>query len=398
MDEAKNKDTLLAHLGRDSERFDGAVNPPVYHASTILSPNLEHYDKPGRRFDIDKVFYGRMGTPTTRALERAVAQLEGGAESIVVPSGVAAVTIAIMAFVEAGDHILVSDSVYIPTRTFCKGTLARMGVETSYYDPSISEGIADLFRDNTRLILLESPGSYSFEVQDLPAISKLAHERGISVLYDSTWSALLYCQPFALGADVSIQSATKYISGHADLLLGIITSTSEVAERVRQTAYEFGQCAGPDDIYLALRGLRTLAVRLERHQKSALQIATWLAERPEVHRVLHPALPSCPGHEIWRRDFSGATGLFGVVLAHDYPREALAAMIDGLRYFGIGASWGGYESLITVSYPGRVRTASRWDVPGPTLRLHIGLEAVEDLIGDLEAGFERLHQTASQGT
>ena len=387
-------ETQLAHLGRDPERFDGAVNPPVYHASTILADSLALYEAPGRRYQKGEVVYGRYGTPTTHALQDAIAALEGGHDTIALSSGLAAVATALLSFVAAGDHILVSDNVYLPTRRFCDGILARMGVSTTYYDPAIGGDIAGLMTETTRLVFLESPGSLTFEMQDLPALSKIAHGRGIKVLLDSTWSGTLYCKPFALGADLSIQAGTKYVVGHSDAMLGLITSSEEAAPQVRRTAYELGQCAAPDDVYLALRGLRTLAVRLARHQETGLKLATWLKGRPEVARVLHPALPDDPGHALWRRDFSGASGLFGVVLARPAPKAAIAAMLEGMTLFGIGSSWGGFESLMIAAYPESSRTASTWQAPGPTLRIHAGLEDPDDLIADLEAGFERLNRAS----
>ena len=390
----KTVETKLAHLGRDPKAFHGAVNPPVYHASTILFDNLERFEERNLHFKKDAFTYARYGTPTTRALEETVADLEGGADCVTLPSGLAAVATAYLSLVQTGDHILVSDNVYLPNRRFCDHQLSRFNVETTYYDPEIGADIETLFRPNTRLICLESPGSYSFEVQDLPRICALARARGIKVLLDNTWGALLCCRPFELGVDLSIHSATKYISGHADAMLGLIVATEELAPALRRTAFAYGQCAGPDDIYMALRGLRTLAVRLPRHQENSLAMAQWLAARPEVHEVLHPALPSCPGHEFWRRDFTGANGLFGVVLAKPYSKAALAAMLEGMAYFGIGASWGGFESLMTVVYPEKQRVASTWDKPGPTLRIHAGLENIDDLLADLAAGLERLEAAA----
>ena len=386
---APSPETLLAHLGRDPRRFDGAVNPPVYHASTILAESMAAYEDPQRRDRKGEVLYGRYGTPTSFALEDAVAVLEGGHGSVAVSSGLGAVSSALLAFVAAGDHILVSDSVYGPTRKLCNGLLTRLGVETTYFDPSLGGEIAGLLRPNTRLVFLESPGSLTFEVQDVPAIAQAARAHGAKVLMDTTWAASLLCRPFELGIDVSIQAGTKYVVGHSDAMLGLITANEEVEPLVRKTAKELGQCAGPDDIYLALRGLRTLAVRLARHQETGLTLARWLAARPEVERVLHPALPDDPGHALWRRDFTGACGLFGVVLRPPCPRSAMAALLDGMGLFGIGASWGGFESLMIATYPEKNRSATAWDSPGRTLRIHAGLEDPDDLIADLEAGFAR---------
>ncbi|MDH3597041.1 MAG: cystathionine beta-lyase, partial [Rhodospirillales bacterium] len=282
------------------------------------------------------------------------------------------------------------------TRKFCDHMLRRLGVETTYYDPLIGAGIAALMRPNTRLVFLESPGSLTFEVQDAPAIAAAAKAAGAAVLMDTTWPASLLCRPFELGVDISIQAGTKYIVGHSDAMLGLITTNEAFEQKVRLAVQELGQCAAPDDVYLALRGLRTLSVRLARHQETGLALARWLAARPEVERVLHPALPGDPGNDLWRRDFSGASGLFGVVLRAPCPRAAVAAMIEGMELFGLGSSWGGFESLMIAAYPERTRSATTWDAPGRTLRIHAGLEHPADLIADLEAGFERFNRAVRE--
>jgi len=389
-------DTLLTHLGRDPETFHGAVNTPVYHASTILADCLETYENPARREGKGAIFYGRFGTPTTFALEDTVAALEDGHGTVAVSSGLGAIACALLAFIEPGDHILVSDSAYLPTRKFCDGLLRRLGVETTYFDPGLGTDIARLLRPTTRLVFLESPGSLTFEMTDVPAVARVAREAGAWVLMDTTWAASLLCRPFALGVDVSIQAGTKYIVGHADAMLGLITANEAAEPKVRATARELGQCVGPDDLYLSLRGLRTLSVRLARHQETGLALARWLAGRPEVERVLHPGLPGDPGHQLWQRDFSGACGLFGIVLREPCTHAAIAAMVDGMALFGIGASWGGYESLMIASYPEKCSSATTWDSPGRTLRLHAGLEDPADLIADLEAGFDRFHKALKQ--
>lgn len=384
-------DTKVVHAGRHPERFEGAVNPPVFHASTILSATLADWDrkKTDRARDVQGTYYGRLGTPTTRALEEALAELEGGYRTVLVPSGLAACTTAILAFTEQGGHILLPDSVYAPTRHFATRFLARFGVETTFYDPLVGAGIAGLLRDNTKFVFLESPGSLTFEVQDVPAISAVARARGIPTLIDNTWATPLYCKPLALGVDVSIQAATKYVVGHSDAMLGTITCTEAAWPRVRNAHHELGQCAGPDDVNLAQRGLRTMAVRLRRHWDTGVQLAEWIARQPEVERVLHPALPGDPGHALWQRDCTGATGLFGVVLK-PVPHAAFAALIDGLELFGLGASWGGYESLVMPAHPEELRTATRWTSAGPCFRIHAGLEHPGDLTADLAAGFARL--------
>jgi cystathionine beta-lyase len=384
-------ETQLAHLGNDPRANHGIINPPVYHASTILFDRIEAFETrhggPERRTS-----YGRSGTPTFFALETAVAELEGGAGTVITSSGLAAVTSALLAFVEAGDHVLITDACYEPTRRFCERVLTRLGVEAEFYDPMIGGDIAGLLRPNSRLVYMESPGSLTFETQDVSAIVEAAKAAGAIVMMDNTWATPLYFKPLDFGVDISIQAGTKYFGGHSDVMMGLITTTADWHQHLRRNVQSLGQCAGPDDIYLTLRGLRTLAVRLARHQETGIALATWLSGRPEVARVLHPALPGAPGHENWRRDFTGASGLFGLVLARTYPRAAVAAMVEGLELFGIGASWGGYESLIMPAYPEKVRTAAPWQAPGPTLRIHAGLEHPDDLIADLKAGFERLER------
>ncbi|WP_024275934.1 cystathionine beta-lyase [Hyphomicrobium sp. 802] len=377
-------ETDVVHLGRKPFEQHGFVNTPVYRGSTVLYPTLDAlraYSQP--------YTYGRRATPTTRALEEAITQLEGGAATILTSSGLGAISTAILAFAEAGDHVLILDSVYQPARTFADKMLTRLGVEVTYYDPLIGADIAKLFRPNTRLVMVEAPGSQTFEMQDIPAIAVAAHAKNIWVLADNTWATPLFCKPLALGADVSIQAATKYIVGHADAMLGTVTANARAAKFIDDAKERLGTCPGSEETYLGLRGLRTLAVRLQQHQRSGIAVAEWLAARPEVDRVLHPALPNDPGHAIWKRDFTGACGLFSIVLK-PVPQKALAAFLDGLKLFGMGYSWGGYESLVVPFDPTSYRTATRWQGPGPALRFHIGLEAVEDLIADLAAGFERM--------
>ncbi|MEE8246888.1 MAG: cystathionine beta-lyase [Alphaproteobacteria bacterium] len=391
------EDSTIVAAGRHPHDHHGAINPPVYRVSTILSATLEEYDeKVRRRYEFGKVvFYGRFGTPTTFVLQDAVAALEGGHATAATASGLNAISTTLLAFLGPGDHLLMVDSAYSPTRMCCDMLLARMGIETTYYDPLLGADIAGLMRENTRVVFVESPGSLTFEVQDIPAIAAVAHERGAVVVMDNTWAALLYFKPFAHGVDVSIQAATKYIVGHSDAMLGTITCKDEETwEILLRTLLRLGVAAGSEECYLGQRGLRTLAVRLARHQESGLALARWLKARPEVERVLHPALPGDPGHELWRRDFQGACGLFGVVLAKPYPRAALAAMIDGFEHFGLGDSWGGYESLIVPKAPEQFRTASKWETPGPLLRIHAGLEDLDDLIEDLERGLARLAAAA----
>ena len=386
------EETTVVHSGLHPERHHGAVNPPVFHASTILSETVAEFRRRRQNWILDQpgTYYGRFGTPTIEALQEAIAALEGGHRSVVYPSGLAACAGALLAFLSAGDQLLMSDTVYGPTRNFANGLLKRFGVSTTFFDPLAGRSIESLIRPETRVIYLESPGSLTFEVQDVPAIAEAARRRGITVIADNTWGTPLYFKPFAHGVDVSVQAATKYIVGHSDAMLGAITCTKEAWPRLKRSTHELGQTAGPDDVYLGQRGLRTLAVRLKQHWKAGIALAEWIARQPEVERVLHPALPGDPGHAIWKRDFTGACGLFSVVLKEDVTDRALCAMIDGLELYGIGSSWGGFESLIVPFDPRETRSATQWPHKGPCFRIHAGLENVEDLLADLEEGFKRL--------
>jgi cystathionine beta-lyase len=382
----RRSETKVVTGGRDPMSYHGFVNPPVYHASTVLYPSAEDFLAHRARYQ-----YGRRGTPTTEALELALQELEGPqcAGVALLPSGLAAISSTFLAVVHAGDHVLVTDSTYGPTRIFCDQVLSRLGVAVTYYDPLLGPSIGDLIKPNTRVVYLESPGSLTFEMQDTAAIAKVAHDKGALVLMDNTWATPLYFRPLEHGVDLAIQAGTKYIGGHSDVMLGTVSANAASVARLKNTVRYTGQCEGPDDTYLGLRGLRTLAVRLERHYQSGLAIARWLEGRPEVLRLLHPALPSHPGHAIWKRDFSGACGLFSMVLK-PVPQKAYFAFLDTLELFGIGASWGGYESLAIPFDCAPLRTATRWQPGGPTVRFHIGLEAVEDLVADLERGFAAL--------
>jgi len=388
-------DTKVVHAGRHPEQFQGAVNPPVYHVSTVLSPNLADWEQKKKDYAAERpgMYYGRHGTPTIAAFEEAIAELEGGYRTMVYPSGLAACACAILSYVKAGDHVLVADSAYGPTRRVAARFLKRFGIEAQFYDPLLGEGIAALLRPNTSVVVVEAPGSLTFEMQDIPAIAAAAHARGAVVVMDNTWATPLYFKAFEHGVDVSVQAATKYVVGHSDAMLGTVTVTREAWPKLKETHVDLGQTAGPDDLYLAQRGLRTLATRLARHWQSGLALAEWIARQPEVERVLYPALPSDPGYAIWKRDFVGACGLFGVVLK-PVRREAYAALIDGLTLYGIGASWGGYESLVMPFDPREVRSVTQWPYPGPCFRIHAGLESIEDLIADMDAGFRRLRETS----
>lgn len=378
--------TRLVEAGRRKDYTKGIVNPPVWRASTILFDSVAEMEASNPPRD-GVLHYGRNGTPTTWALCEALTQIEPGAATTrLYSSGSGAVAGALLSVLAAGDELLMVDSVYGPTRSFCDTVLKRFGVTTTYYDPMIGAGIAALIGDKTRAVFMESPGTHSFEVQDVPAICAAAKARGLVTLIDNTWATPLFFPAIGAGVDLTILACTKYIGGHADLMLGSVTATQPYAERLDKTRRVLGQSVAPDEAWLALRGLRTLEVRLQRHQDSALKVAQWLQAHPRVARVLHPALPDCPGHEFWRRDFTGASGLFSFVL--DGDGAARTRLIDALELFGIGYSWGGFESLVVPADP--VRTATSGDYGGPLVRLHVGLEDPEDLIADLEAGFSSL--------
>jgi cystathionine beta-lyase len=389
MGKSDKPETRAVELGRMSEEHFGVVNTPVYRASTILYP--DYAAMTGKQQPA--YTYGRRGTPTTSSFEDAVSELEGAARTVTVPSGLNAIATAILSVCGAGDHILVADNAYGPTRTFCDRTLARLGVTVSYYPPGAD--IAALLQPNTKAVFCESPGSLTFEMQDIPALAKAAHAHGASVLMDNTWATPIFFQPLRHGVDLSIQAATKYVGGHADVMLGYISANESHAKRLHETHGNMGLYASGDDCFLGLRGLRTLPVRLARHQETGLRLARWLQARPEVARVLHPGLEDDPGHALWKRDFSGACGLFGLVLK-PVPEAAVAAFVDGLAHFGLGWSWGGFESLIVPAHI--LRTARPFQSEGPVLRIHAGLEDADDLLADLEQGLERLRNHPSTGS
>ncbi|HEY3890416.1 MAG TPA: cystathionine beta-lyase [Bradyrhizobium sp.] len=387
---ALRPETTLVTAGRDTKAQKGFVNPPVVHGSTVLYPTADDLHAHRGEFQ-----YGRHGTPTTRALQDALMALEGPrcAGVGLAPSGLSAISTTLLAVLKAGDHLLVCDNVYRPSRNFCNGMLARYGVETGYFDPLIGGGIAGLFKPNTRAVLVEAPGSQSFEMPDIRAIAAVAHARGALVIDDNTWATPLFHRSLDQGVDISMQAATKYIGGHSDIMFGTISANAKTWPVVAEAIRLLGVCAGPDDVFLALRGLRTLAVRLGQHYQAGLEMARWLATRPEVLRVLHPALETDPGHAIWKRDFTGASGLFSVVLK-PAPQNAVDALLDAVKLFGMGYSWGGFESLAIPFDCDSYRTATRWTPGGPTLRLHIGLEHVEDLKADLAYGFAAFNAAA----
>ena len=381
--------TRLAHGGYNPRDYHGFVNPPVVHASTVLFPDARTMDRRAQKYT-----YGTRGTPTTDALAEAINELEGSAGTILIPSGLAAVTVPLLAFAKAGDHILVVDSVYHPTRNFCDTLLTRLGIETEYYDPGIGAGISKLMRPNTTIVHTEAPGSNTFEMQDIRAIADAAHAGGAVVMMDNTWATPLYFKPLDFGADISMHAATKYPSGHSDVLFGTVSANAKHWDQLREANITLGTCASPDDSYQILRGLRTMGIRLERHQQSALELAQWLEGHEDVVKVLHPALPSFDGHEIWKRDFKGASGLFSIVLREPDPARQKTrgyAFLDALRIFGLGYSWGGYESLAVMANLAD-RKVAKAPEGGPVIRLQIGLEDVADLKRDLERGFAAVRE------
>jgi cysteine-S-conjugate beta-lyase len=389
MSDDKKDATRIVAAGRRKEWTQGIVNTPVWRASTILYDDVAQLRANGGRDTHHKLFYGRRGTPTQWSLAEALTELEPGAEAtLLYPSGVAALSSVLLALLSPGDHLLVPDSAYDPTRNFANGMLKRLGVATTFYDPLIGAGLAGLCQDNTTVILLESPGSLTFEVQDIPAIVEVAKARGIATVLDNTWATPLLLPAIAMGVDYTMLACTKYVVGHSDVMLGSVTAAEGKYARLRDASYQLGQMASPDDAWLGARGLRTMAVRLRQHGESALRIAQWLKAQPDVARVLHPAFPDCPGHDLFVRDFKGASGLFSFVLRGG-DEAARAALIDGLAHFGIGYSWGGYESLAIPADPQNIRTVTPWQAEGPLVRLQIGLEDPDDLIADLEAGLAR---------
>lgn len=377
-------ETEIVLAGRDPQRFDGFVNTPIVRGSTVLYPTVADLEQHTGRYT-----YGRRGNPTLEGLEVALTRLEGSAGVVLTPSGLSAISVALLAMLQTGDHLLMVDTAYQPTRRICNEVLRRFGIETSYYDPLVGAGITDLIRPNTRAIFMESPGSQSFEMQDVPAIVAVAQANNITTLLDNTWATPLFFRPHDFGVDLAIQAGTKYLSGHSDLNIGTISANERSWARLKTAYGDMGITVAPEDAFLGARGLRTMAVRLARHQESAFTVARWLSARPEVLRVLHPGLPDHPGHAIWKRDFKGASGLFSIVL-NPAPKAAIDAMLDGLELFGLGFSWGGYESLAIPFDCSSYRSATPWEPGGPTVRLQIGLEDADDLIADLERGLDRL--------
>lgn len=399
--EASNKQlaTKIVNAGRSDKWTNGVVNPPVTRASTIVFDSVSSMKKAAAKRTEQVPFYGRRGTPTSFAFSDAMVELEGGVGCALYPSGTAAITNAVLSFVSAGDHILMVDTAYEPTRDFCNVMLKKLGVETTYYNPLLGADIEVLIQPNTRVIFLEAPGSITMEVQDIPSICAVAQKlnaagsHDIITMLDNTWASPINLKPFDLGVDISIQAATKYVVGHSDVMIGTATANERCWDQLRENSYLMGQCTSPDDIYLAARGIRTLGVRLKQHEQNALKVANWLAQRDDIETILHPAFESCPGHEFFKRDFLGSNGLFSFVLKENNP-AGLTALLDGMKHFKMGFSWGGYESLILgITDVGRLRSATTWPYQAPLIRVHIGLEDADDLIADLEAGLERYKQT-----
>ncbi len=374
----------LGHLGRPAKKGGRFVNPPVYRGSTMLFSSFEELQNPPLHYG-----YGRGGTPAQDDLAELMRELEGGTYCKFMSCGLQAITGTLLALLKTGDHILVSDSVFYPMRHFCNLTLKAMGIETTYYDPLIAGGIAELIRPETCLIYTESPGSDTYDIQDIPAITAVARDKGILVAMDNTWATPLFYRPLDHGVDISIHAATKYITGHSDAMLGIVVANEEAGKKLKAPQSAMGLCPGAEEVFSALKGLRTLDIRMQKHQQNALALSSWLEGRKEVAKVLYPGLPSFAGHELWKRDFKGSSGLFSIIL-EPCSKEALAAMVEGLELFGIGWSWGGYESLIVPLNAKGARTATGWTPSGPFLRIHAGLEDLEDLKNDLARGFERL--------
>lgn len=382
-DHKPSPETILTHTGRQTGDHFGFVNTPVFRGSTVLFEtldDLDNHDHPYR--------YGRTGNPSTRAVETVITALEGAKGTVLAPSGLSAISTALLSVLSAGDELLVTDSVYEPTRLFCRETLTRLGVTTRFYDPRIGAGIVDLVTERTKAIFVESPGSLTFEVQDLPAIAGIANPRGIALIVDNSWATPLYFKPLALGADIVVHAGTKMFVGHSDAMFGTASANERFWPQLARTHRLMGICASPDDAFLAARGLRTLAIRMKEHQARALELARWLESQPTVRQVFHPALEQHPDHAIWKRDFSGSGSLFSVLL-EPAPREAVAAMVDGFELFGMGYSWGGYESLCLPIHPERIRTAVDWNALGDMFRIHVGFEDIDDLKADLKAGLDR---------
>lgn len=381
-------DTKLTQLGRDPDSQFGFVNAPVYRGSTVIFKTVDDLENNRSRFH-----YGTEGTPTISHLENAWSEISGAAGTVLSPSGLGAVSLALLSTLKSGDHLLMTDSVYKPTRFFCNDFLKRFGVEVTYYDPMLGAGISELIKDNTSTIFLEAPGSQSFEIQDVPAITAVAQSKGIKTIIDNTWATPLFFKAHEHGCDLSVEAGTKYLSGHSDLLMGMVSANAATWPALRKTYDNLAMLPGAEDCFLALRGLRTMHIRLKEVEQRGLALASWLQEQPEVQRILHPAFEDCPGHDIWKRDFTGSTGLFSVVLDPKFDKKALAHMLDNMTIFGMGYSWGGFESLVIPFDCSSYRTVTQWAPGGLTIRIQIGLENMDDLKFDLRDGLDRLSRT-----
>lgn len=379
--------TRITQVGRDPAKQAGFVNTAVYRGSTVIFPTVNDIEHNRAEFN-----YGTMGTPTIANLENAWSDLAGAAGTVLSPSGLGALALALLTTLKAGDHLLMPDSVYKPTRLFCAGMLAKLGIETTYYDPLIGTGIKTLFRPNTSTLFLESPGSQSFEIQDVPTMTELAKQQGIATIIDNTWATPIFFRAHEHGCDLSVEAGTKYLGGHSDLLMGVVSANETWWPKLRETYDLMAMLPGAEDCFLALRGLRTMYLRLKEAEKRGLEMAHWLKSRPEVLKVLHPAFPECPGHEFWKRDFKGSSGLFSIILQPEYTKAGVDNMLDNMSIFAMGYSWGGFESLVIPFNCADYRTATQWNPGGRALRLQIGLEDMDDLKADLEQGFARLKQ------
>ncbi|CQH49732.1 cystathionine beta-lyase [Yersinia frederiksenii] len=379
--------TRITQVGRDPAKQAGFVNAPVYRGSTVIFPTVSDIEHNRAEFN-----YGTMGTPTIANLENAWSELAGAAGTVLSPSGLGAIALALLTTLKAGDHLLMPDSVYKPTRLFCAGMLGKMGIETTYYDPLIGADIKTLFRPNTSTLFLESPGSQSFEIQDIPTMTALAKRQGIATIIDNTWATPIFFRAHEHGCDLSVEAGTKYLGGHSDLLMGVVSANEDWWPKLRETYDLMAMLPGAEDCFLALRGLRTMYLRLKEAEKRGLEMAHWLKSRPEVLKVLHPALPDCPGHEFWQRDFKGSSGLFSLILQPEYTKAGVDNMLDNMSIFAMGYSWGGFESLVIPFNCAEYRTVTQWQPGGRALRLQIGLEDMDELKADLVQGFERLKQ------
>tara|TARA_B100000427_G_scaffold41494_1_gene30145 strand:+ start:8329 stop:9510 length:1182 start_codon:yes stop_codon:yes gene_type:complete len=382
-------DTKNIIAGKRKKLSNGFVNSPVYKGSTVLFNTVEEMQSKMKNKNSQTLFYGRFGSPATFEFENAIADIDESYTAVATASGTAAIVASLLAVLKTGDHILMTDSAYGVSRNITKKLLNNMGITTTFYNPNLTNKIKELITNKTKLIFMESPGSLTFEIQNISMIVDIAKKYNLITVIDNTWATSLYLKPMNYGVDISIQSATKYIVGHSDAMLGVITTNKKYAKQIRESAHNLGSCPGPEDIYLGIRGLKTLSIRLKKHQENAMKIIEWLLRQKEVNRVLYPALPDNPGYKIWKKDFKGASGLFGVVLENT-RKDLIYKMLNNLKLFNMGYSWGGYESLILPVNPEKIRDTYKWNHMDLTLRIHAGLEDPEDLINDLKNNFNIL--------